>query len=326
MGEAAVYNVIGMDVGGTQFRVGLFDHQGRRLLLSEGETQRSGGREWMLNQLRECALAFKEQSDFPVKACGISFGGPVDFRRQLVTSLHVPGWASFALGQWGEETLELPCRVDNDANAGAWGEYRFGAGRGVDSMVYITISTGIGGGFVCHGKLFRGKDGMAGEVGHIPVSDSGVVCSCGARGCLEVFCSGSAIAQQGTEWAMRRPEAVARMAELSGGSAEHITAKAVVQAAADGDMAASHIMREAGRSLGKALLTIIRVLNPDKIILGGGVAQAGNILLDPVRETLAELASPTITYSTEIALAELGPYSPLYGAAAMALDASESAA
>lgn len=125
---------------------------------------------------------------------------------------------------------------------------------------------------------------------------------------------------------MRRPEAVARMAELSGGSAEHITAKAVVQAAADGDMAASHIMREAGRSLGKALLTIIRVLNPDKIILGGGVAQAGNILLDPVRETLAELASPTITYSTEIALAELGPYSPLYGAAAMALDASESAA
>ena len=313
-------NVIGIDIGGTQFRLGLFDHQGRRLLTSEGDTLRSGGRGWMLEQLRERCRALKERSDFPVKACGISFGGPVDFQRQLVTSIHAPGWENFALSQWVQETLGIPARLDNDANAGALGEYRFGAGRDAESLVYITLSTGIGGGFVFGGKVFRGKDSLAGEVGHLPVSDSGVICSCGARGCLETFCSGSAIAQRGREWAVRRPESVARMIELSGGSADEITAKAVVQAAAEGDTAAGRIIREAARWLARALLIVIRIVNPDRIILGGGVALAGNILLEPVRESLEELSSPTIHYSTEIVLTELGGYSPLYGAAAMGLE------
>ena len=317
-------NVIGIDIGGTQFRVGLFDQQGRRLLTSEGDTLRAGGREWMLEQLRERCLGFKERSDFAVKACGISFGGPVDFDHQFVTSIHSPGWENFALSQWVEGTLGIRARLDNDANAGAWGEYHFGAGRGARSLVYITLSTGIGGGLVLEGKIFRGKDSLAGEVGHLPVSDSGVVCSCGARGCLETFCSGSAIAQRGREWAVRRPESVARMIELSGGSADQITAKAVVQAAAEGDTAAGRIIREAARWLARALLTVIRVLNPDRIILGGGVALAGNVLLEPVHESLEELSSPTIHYSTEIVLAELGSNSPLYGAAAMALELLES--
>ncbi|MBI1940643.1 MAG: ROK family protein [Acidobacteria bacterium] len=313
-------NVIGIDIGGTQFRVGLFDQEGRRLLISESATLRSGGRGWMLEQLRERCRAFKERSDFPVKACGISFGGPVDFERQLVTSIHSPGWESFPLAHWLQETLALPARLDNDANAGALGEYRFGAGRGVHSLFYVTLSTGIGGGFVYRGQLVRGKDSMAGEVGHVPVSDSGVLCSCGARGCLETFCSGSAIAQRGREWAARRPEGVARMVELSGGSAEEITAKAVVEAAAEGDTAAGRIIREAARWLARALLTVIRIVNPDKIILGGGVAQAGNVLLEPVHEFLDELSSPSIRYSTEIALSELKGLSPLYGAAAMGME------
>jgi glucokinase len=319
-GENAVNNVIGMDIGGTQFRVGLFDQEGRRLLISEGDTLRSGGRDWMLEQLRQRCVAFKERSDFPVKACGISFGGPVDFERQLVTSIHSPGWERFPLAQWVQETLGMPARLDNDANAGALGEYRFGAGRGTESLVYITLSTGIGGGFVFRGELLRGKDSMAGEVGHVPVSDSGVICSCGARGCLETFCSGSAIAQRGQEWAVRRPESVARLIELSGGSAEQITAKAVVEAAAEGDAAAGRIIREAARWLARALLTVIRIVNPDKIVLGGGVAQAGNVLLEPVREFLDELSSPSIRYSTEIILTDLKGHSPLYGAAAMALE------
>jgi len=161
---------------------------------------------------------------------------------------------------------------------------------------------------------------MAGEIGHLPVSDTGALCSCGARGCLETFCSGTAIAQRGQEWATRRPESVARMIEVSGGAIENITAQAVIQAAAEGDMAAERILREAGRWLGRALLAVIRIVNPDKIVLGGGVAQAGKLLLDPVHEALEELRSPTIQYSTEIVLAELGTLSPLYGAAALALE------
>ena len=320
--EASVDNVIAVDIGGTQFRVALFDKQGRRVLICENTTLRSGGREWMLGQLREQCQSLKQRSDYPIRACGISFGGPVDFARQIVTSIHAPGWAGFSLSSWVKENLGLNCLLDNDANAGALGEYRFGAGRGAQSLVYITLSTGVGGGLIWEGKVLRGKDSLAGEIGHLPLSDSGMVCSCGARGCLETLCSGSAIAKTAQEWAARRPDAVARMIELSGGLVEDITAKAVVEAASEGNMAASRIIRDAGRWLARGLLTVIRIMNPDKIVLGGGVAQAGKTLLDPVHEALAEMKSPTIDYSTEIVFAELGLYSPLYGAVALALEAA----
>jgi glucokinase len=315
-----VNNVIGIDIGGTRFRVGLFDAAGRRLLVSEDDTSRAGGRDWMLDQIRERAGVLMNRTDYPVKACGVSFGGPVDFGKQQVSSVHTPGWDKFPLAGWIQENLKLPCRVDNDANAGALGEYRFGAGRGAGSMVYITISTGIGSGLVYGGKVLRGKDNLAGELGHIPVSDSGVVCSCGARGCLETFCSGTAIARRGIDWAARRSDRVARIVELSGGKPENITALAVVQAAAEGDLAAAQILREVARWLARALLTVIRLLNPDKLVLGGGVAQAGGTLLMPVREFLEDLGSPSISYTTEIVIGALGPYSPLYGAAALALE------
>jgi glucokinase len=312
-------NVISIDIGGTQFRLGLFSQDGRRLFILEGSTSRSGGREWMLNQVQEQARILMEKSDYPVKACGISFGGPVNFPQQQVRSISTPGWEDFALGDWVRKTLNLPCLIDNDANCGALGEYRFGAGRGTHSMVYITLSTGIGGGLVWGGKVYRGRDSLAGEFGHIPISDSDIPCSCGAKGCLETFCSGPAIARNARELAQRRPEGAGRMAEISG-SPETISAKAVFQAAAEGDMAAVQIIGEAARWFARALLIIIRVLNPDKIVLGGGVTAGGDLFLGPVREALQELKSPIISYSTEIQLSELEQFSPLYGAAALALD------
>ena len=311
-------NVLAVDIGGTHFRVGLFDEQGRRLLVLDGDTDRAAGRDWMLEQLAARCRDLLAQTDAPVKACGASFGGPVDYVGQRVTSVHAPGWQGFELGKWFEQTLGIPCRLDNDANAGALGEYHYGAGRGSKLMVYITISTGVGSGIVYDGKLLRGKDHMAGELGHIPVSDSGVLCSCGAHGCLETFCSGVAIENRMREYAERRPEHVARILELSPGN--DITAEAVMRAAAEGDAAASHIVRETTRWLARGLLMIIRILNPDVIVLGGGVAQSGTLLLDSLRSFLDEFASPTITYSTEIVTAALGNYSPLYGAASMGLE------
>lgn len=313
-------NVLAVDIGGTHYRTGLFDEQGRRLLVIEGDTDRAAGRDWMLSQLADRCREVIARTDAPVKACGLSFGGPVDFRHQRVTSVHSAGWKDFELGKWMEQTLAIPCRLDNDANAGALGEYHYGAGQRSKLMVYITISTGIGSGIVCEGKLLRGKDFMAGEIGHIPVSDSGARCSCGGRGCLESFSSGGAIETRAREWAERRPEHVARMAEFSGGP--EITAKGLMQAAAEGDVVATHILRETTRWLARGLLMIIRILNPDIIVLGGGVAQSGVILLDTLHGFLEELASPTITYTTEIVTAALGNYSPLYGAAAMALEVS----
>ncbi|MGD0222176.1 MAG: ROK family protein [Terriglobia bacterium] len=311
-------NVLAVDIGGTHFRTGLFDEQGRRLLVSEGDTDRVAGRDWMLDQLAARCRDLMAQTDAPIRGCGLSFGGPVDFPRQRVTSVHSSGWQGFELGKWMEQTLGIPCRLDNDANAGALGEYHYGAGRGAKMMVYITISTGIGSGIVYEGKLLRGKDHMAGEIGHIPVSDSGAGCSCGGHGCLESLSSGGAIEARAREYAQRRPERVGRMLELSGG--QEITAKGLVQAAAEGDSPATQILREATRWLARGLLMLIRILNPDIIVLGGGVAQSGVVLLDALHVFLDELASPTITYSTEIVTAALGNYSSLYGAAALGLD------
>ena len=314
------HTVLAIDIGGTHFRVGLFDREGRRLVLSEGDTLRSGGREWMLDRICEISRSLLDRTDYPVGACGISFGGPVDFEHQRVTSVHSPGWKNFSFAEWIRANLNLPCLIDNDANAGALGEFRYGAGRGADSIIYVTLSTGVGAGLILNGKTYRGKDGLAGELGHVPLSDSGITCSCGAVGCLESFCSGSAIAARAKEWGRRRMDDLTCILDLSGGRPESITAKEVMQAASEDDVTAVCIVREAAHWLARGLLTAIRILNPDRIILGGGLTLAGQVLLAPLHQCLAELASPTIGYSTEIAIAELGTYSALHGAAAMALD------
>lgn len=313
-------SALAIDIGGTHFRAGLFDLEGRRLVISQGDTLRSGGREWMLEHIRQFARDLLARADFPVAACGISFGGPVDFQQQTVTSVHAPGWKNFSFADWVGANLHLPCLIDNDANAGALGEFRYGAGRGTESLVYVTLSTGVGAGLILNGKIYRGKDGLAGELGHVPISDSGNTCSCGAVGCLESFCSASAIAQRGKERGWRRSASLTRSGESSGGKPEGITAKDIAQAASEGDIAALEIVRDAAHWLARGLLTVIRILNPDRIILGGGLTLAGQVLLGPLHQCLAELASPTIGYSTEIVIAELGTYSPLYGAAAMAIE------
>jgi glucokinase len=313
-------NALAIDIGGTHFRAGLFDLDGRRRVISEGDTLRAGGREWMLEEIRQRTRTLLDQSDSPVAACGISFGGPVDFQHQRVTSVHAPGWKNFSFAEWVDANLHLPCLIDNDANAGALGEFRYGAGRGTESLVYVTLSTGVGAGLILNGKTYRGKDGLAGELGHVPISNSGNTCSCGAVGCLESFCSGSAIARRGKERGWHRSESVARASDSSSEKPEKITAKEIAEAAFLGDAAALDIIREAAGCLARGVLTLIRILNPDRIILGGGLTLAGQVLLTPLHQCLAELASPTIGYSTEIVIAELGTYSPLYGAAAMALD------
>lgn len=312
--------VLAIDIGGNRFRLGIFDREEHCRLLSEGETDRSGGRDWMLDEVRKRSQSLLVEAGLPVEACGISFGGLVDFERQQASSLHVSGWRNFALARWVRENFNMECRVDNDANAGALGEFRYGAGRGDRSIVYVTISTGIGGGVISEGKLLHGRDSVAGEIGHLPLSDAGPACSCGGRGCLEALASGTAIALRGRELAKSKPEVLARTIELSSGDPEKITAKALFEAAAGGEEAAALIVREAARWLACGLLMVIRILNPDRIILGGGVTLAGKQLLDPVRQHLDALSTPALKFSTEIALAELGDYSPLYGAAALALD------
>jgi glucokinase len=317
-------NVIALDIGGTRFRAGLFDAAGRKLSILEGETSRSGGRDWMLRELAQRADALRGQSKDPVSACGVSFGGPVNFTRQSVTSVHTPGWENFALSHWVEQELGLRCLVDNDANAGALGEHRFGAGRGTESMLYLTLSTGIGGGVICHGQLHRGKDSTAGEIGHFPLCDSDSLCTCGLySGCTEALASGRSLDRQAREFATSHPSEATPIIELAGGRAENVTARHLVRAAEEGDPAAKRLFDQAIGWLARALLIAIRLLDPDKIVLGGGVTQAGNFLLRSIDTQIKRWWSPQFPYSTEIVLAELGNYSPLYGAAALALESNQ---
>ncbi len=310
-----------MDVGGTHFRVALFDGSGKSISVYKGETVHSGGREWMLDELRQRAEILRRESTEPVASCGISFGGPVDFKRQRVTSVHTPGWENFPLAEWVHGELGLPCRVDNDANAGALGEFRFGAGRGTESIIYITHSTGIGSGIICNGKLHRGRDGMAGEIGHLPLREADDFCTCGLKtGCTEALASGRALDRMARDLAERHPGQAARLLELCGGKPANATARELVEAARQGEAAAVSIFSGAVRSLALALVMAIRLIDPDKIIFGGGVAEAGDFLIHSLKEAMKEWWSDQFPYTTEIALAELGDNSPLYGAAALALE------
>jgi glucokinase len=314
-------NVLAFDIGGTRFRAGLFSETGERLSVLEAETSRSGGRDWMLRELRARTEILLRNTKERVRACGVSFGGPVNFRQQTVTSVHTPGWEDFALSDWVKQSLDLPCLVDNDANAGALGEHRFGAGRGTESMIYLTLSTGIGGGVICHGQLHRGKHGTAGEIGHFPLSDSDSLCTCGLySGCTEALASGRSLDRQAKEFAAGHPNEAARVIELAGGQSGNVTARELVRAAQQGDPPAMKLFNTATGWLARALLIAIRLLDPDKIVLGGGVAQAGAFLLRSLDTHLKRFRSPQFPYSTEIVLAELGNYSPLYGAAALALE------
>lgn len=241
-------------------------------------------------------------------AVGVSFGGPVDFAAGLVRlSHHVPGWENTPLQQMLETEFEAPVRVDNDANVAALGEHRFGAGRGCDSLLYVTVSTGVGGGWILDGRPWRGAEGMAGEIGHMVADPEGPVCLCGKRGCVERLASGPYMARAWVE-----------MREERGGAAETVTGKMVAQAAAAGDEAARQVLQRGAWALGVGLGNAANLLNPQRFILGGGVTKSGDPWWTAVRRAARETALPQVHF--EVIPAALGDDAPLWGAVALAED------
>src|SRR5947209_12069484 len=181
---------LSIDIGGTKFTLAAFD--GDELLLRETRfTNRSGGPEWMFSEIQHIVDCWHDTQGFQPDACGIGFGGPVDFSSQTIRlSTHVEGWAEYPLVRNVEQLTRAPVVIDNDANVGALGESAYGAGRGYNPNFYVTVSTGIGGGIVCDGMLYRGADSFAGEIGHINIVPDGPECLCGSRGCFERMCCG----------------------------------------------------------------------------------------------------------------------------------------
>lgn len=252
-------------------------------------------------------------------AIGVSFGGPVEAQHGVVRlSHHVAGWENFPLRDWLQATFNAPASVDNDANVAALGEQRFGAGQGRDSLLYITVSTGVGGGWILNGKLWQGADGMAGEIGHVVVDPNGPICLCGKRGCIERLASGPYLAQRAREWLAMQPTRGPILRKLVNGDVTALSAQHISQAAAQGDELAWETLRIAAWALGIGIGNAANLINPQRFILGGGVAKSGEKFWGVVRHVARETALPQAHF--DIVPAALGDDAPLWGAAALAED------
>ncbi|HFQ93708.1 MAG TPA: ROK family protein, partial [Anaerolineae bacterium] len=246
-----------------------------------------------------------------------SFGGPVDAKRGVVRlSHHVAGRENAPLADWLQSEFDAPVAVDNDANAAALGEFRFGAGQGCPNLLYVTVSTGIGGGGIINGKPYAGAEGMAGEIGHTLVQPGGLPCVCGRRGCLEAEACGPGIANRARLYLAKAGAQGEKLLQAAGGAPENITAKLVAQIAAGGDAFSRMVLLESAQRLGVGLANAINLMNPHCVILGGGVSKSGELWQRTVRQTANANTLPEI--SARIIPAAFSDDAPLWGALALA--------
>ncbi|NPV47236.1 MAG: ROK family protein [Armatimonadetes bacterium] len=303
---------IGLDVGGTRLSAGLVDTRGALLAHAQESTPPDGPA--ATNVLRRLTLELAERArrgGHDLLGVGVGFGGPVDYGDQsIVMSHHVGGWETgLKLAQQLAEGLGLPAMLDNDANCGGLAEALFGAGCGHRSVLYVNIGTGIGGALVLAGRVHHGAHSIAGELGHCVVKPDGPPCTCDKEGCLEALASGSALGREG------------RLAGLG----QHITGREVAQLALEGDATAGRIVDEAAGWLGLALGNAANLWDPDVIVLGGGVAEMGERLLEPTRRSYQRTAMLSAK-ATPIVCASLGYAAGVIGAAALLFAPCDAAA
>jgi glucokinase len=252
-----------------------------------------------------------------VRALGVGAAGMVD-RDGVMRYAPNVAWREFPLRDRIGSAVGLPTLVDNDANVAAWGEFRFGAGRGSRDMLLVTVGTGIGGGIITEGKLFRGAHGFAAEIGHIIVEPGGPLCGCGNLGCWEQVASGRAIGRLGRRAAMDHPQTL--MVELAGGDPDKVDGPVVTAAAKRGDPVATHVLAEVGRRLGEGIGGLVNVLDPDIVVVGGGAIEAGELILAPARRSFVEtVEAPQHRPEVPIVAAALGNDAGAVGAADLAL-------
>ncbi len=304
----AIY--IAVDVGGTQLRVatyseeGVTPHQQARI-----PTKSSQGKP--IDRLMDLITSVWPVQE-KVAAIGIAAPGPTNPKQGIVLSApNIPGWVNMPLRQTLEDRFGVPTYIGNDANLAAWGEWRFGAGQGHHNLLYLTVSTGIGGGVICDDQLLLGENGLAGELGHVTILPDGPLCGCGHRGHLEALASGTGIAAYVLE-------------ELSKGRASSLaitpspSARDISRAAKQGDPLAIEAYARAGKYLGIAITNYLHVFNPSIVILGGGVSQSGPLIIKPMQEILQQsVMSPGYLTNLTITTAALGDDAGLLGALAL---------
>ncbi len=310
----------GVDLGGTKIYSLVATEEGRVLGEDRRPTEAWEGRDAVIARVVASLRRALEQAGVGtdgIVGVGISSPGPCDPVRGVVSNApNLPGWHEVPLARIVSEALGVPAVLENDAAAACYGEYRFGAGRGLRHILYVTLGTGIGGGIIIDGRLYGGASGAAGEVGHLIIDDEGPACSCGSRGCLEALSSGPAIAREGAAavGAGRSP----LLAELAG--EEQPTAELVHKAALEGDPASREIIERAGYYLGLGLTGLLNCFNPQALILGGGLINLGDLYLGPAVRTARERAFDQIVADVTITTAELGEPAGALGAAALVME------
>ena len=271
---------IGIDVGGTKVLGGVVDQDGSIIASARRDTPERGGVE-LTDAIAEVAQELLQQ--YPVERVGISTAGFISAdRKTIYANPNIKNWDGVQLQDELSRRVKAEFVVENDANCAAWAEYVFGAGRGCDVMVMLTIGTGVGGGIVIDGKIHRGHFGIGGEMGHMRVVPDGELCGCGVRGCFEVYASGSALVRYGERAIERHPErAQALLRQMNGAPLQgaHITT-----AAQAGDELAIELFAQLGSYIGEGIASINAILDPGIVVIGGGVVEAGDLLLAPIRE------------------------------------------
>ncbi|MFZ0121937.1 MAG: ROK family glucokinase [Pseudonocardiaceae bacterium] len=307
---------VGVDIGGTKVAAGVVDEHGTIVAIAHRHTP---AEDVSLIEDAIAAAVGELTGKYDVAAVGIGAAGFVDAQGATVMFAPNLAWRDEPLQASLQRRLELPVVVENDANAAAWAEVRFGAGRGVDHVVAITVGTGIGGGIVCNGRLLRGQFGAAAEFGHVTVVPDGRRCGCGLRGCWEQYASGRALVRKAQQLARGCPGGAAELLRLAGGRPENITGAMVTQAVHAGDAVASQCFDVIGMWLGRGLAGLAAILDPGLFVIGGGVSATGEVLRAPAMAAFAaSLPGRGYRPLAELRIAQLGPEAGLVGAADLA--------
>lgn len=309
--------VLGLDIGNTRLTAGVVEACGHLHQCWREDNPRAEGATATLSLLGEM-IACAQQVYPGLAALGVGFGGPVDLATGTVRrSHHTTGWEGLKLAEILGQVSGLPVFLDNDANVGGLGEAWFGAGRGVHSLLYVNVGTGIGGAVILEGRVHHGAHSNAGEIGHVVIApESEVICTCGQRGCLECLASGDALAAAARR---RLQRDTSRESLLRNYPLSQITGREVSSAAQQGDAIAGEIMRQAGRYLGFAAAAACNVIDPELVVIGGGVSEDNPEYLAAAQQALSEYGTPPVVAHTRLVAAKLGYDAGVIGAATVAL-------
>ena len=307
---------VGVDIGGTNVKIALVNKKGEISCPKTVPTRAEMGYEYTIGNIKQCIKDVMTEADITtadIEGIGFGFPGQIDCDNGIVRILpNIPGWIDVPIAEIMRNEFNVPVKVDNDVRCMALAELNYGAGAGCQNLICITIGTGIGSGLVVNGKLVRGASNAAGEIGHIKLEmHDGLICGCGDTGCFEAYASAPSIIAMAKDYISGGKSTKYR--ELAG-SVDAITPAIVCQAAKEGDVVAKKIFDRMGEYLGIGLASVVNLLNPEKIVIGGGVADAGDILFEPLKKTLKDRAMPIQGAAVTVVPAELGNTAGLIGA------------